>query len=192
MPRAGLSTRRVVEEAATLADQVGLDNLTLAAIAERLGVRLPSLYKHIAGMPALQRELTIRAKVEMTGVFARATVGKSRGQALRALALAYRDWARQHPGLYAAGVRAPRDDDPEDQEASAAAAEVVFDALAGYELDDATAVDAVRTLRAALHGFIDLEATGAFGLDRPIDQSQAWMLDTLDAALSRSSLESSG
>jgi AcrR family transcriptional regulator len=192
MPRAGLSTRRVVDEAATLADQVGLDNLTLAAVAERLGVRLPSLYKHIAGMPALQRELTIRAKVEMTGVFARATVGKSRGQALRALALAYRDWARQHPGLYAAGVRAPRDDDPEDQEASAAAAEVVFDALAGYELDDATAVDAVRTLRAALHGFIDLEATGAFGLDRPVDQSLAWMLDTLDAALSRTSLEASG
>jgi AcrR family transcriptional regulator len=183
MPRAGLSTRRVIDEAATLADEVGLTNLTLAAVADRLGVRLPSLYKHVAGMPALQRELTIRAKVEMTRVFARATVGKSRGQALRALASAYRDWARQHPGLYAAGVRAPRDDDPEDQEASAAAADVVFDALAGYELDDVTAVDAVRTLRAALHGFIDLEAAGAFGLDRPPDQSLAWMLDTLDNSL---------
>lgn len=191
MPRAGLSASRVVDEAAALADEVGLDNLTLAAVAKRLGVRLPSLYKHVAGMPALQRELTLRAKTEMTRAFTRATVGKSRGDALRALAFAYRDWATKHPGLYAAGVRAPGGDDTEDRQASAAASEVVFDALAGYDLDEATAVDAVRTLRAALHGFIGLEAAGGFGLDRPLDESMAWMLETLDTALSRSHLEAS-
>ena len=192
MPRAGLSTGRVVGEAAALADEVGLDNLTLAALAERLGVRLPSLYKHVDGMPALQRELTIRAKLEMTNVFARATVGKSRGDAVRAFAIAYRDWAKQHPGLYAAGVRAPRDGDTEDQDASAAAVEVVFDALSGYDLDEATTIDAVRTLRAALHGYIGLEVAGGFGLDRPLDDSMEWMLDALDTALTRTDLEASG
>ena len=185
MPRAGLSSDRVVDEAAALADEVGLDNLTLAALAERLGVRLPSLYKHVAGMPALQRELTIRAKIEMTSVFARATVGKSRGDALRALAIAYRDWATRHPGRYAAGVRAPRADDIEDQQASAAAVEVVFDALSGYDLDEESTIDAVRTLRAALHGFISLEAAGGFGMSRPLDDSVEWMLGSLDAALTR-------
>jgi AcrR family transcriptional regulator len=187
MPRAGLSTARVVDEASAHADEVGLDNLTLAAVAKRLGVRLPSLYKHVEGMPALQQELTIRAKVEMTRVFARATVGKSRGDALRALATAYLDWARQHPGRYAASVRAPRTDDPEDQAVSSAAFDVVIDALSGYDLDEVTAVDAVRTLRAALDGFINLEAVGGFGMDRPLDQSIVWMLDTLDAALTASS-----
>ena len=196
MPRAGLSTRRVVDDAAALADEVGLDNLTLAAVAERLGVRLPSLYKHVAGMPALQRELALRAKDEMTRAFARATVGKSRRAALRALAIAYRDWATEHPGLYAAGVRAPRADDAEDQQASAAAFEVVYDALSGYDLDEATAIDAVRTLRAALHGYIGLAASGGFGMDRPLDESMKWMLDALDMALTRTgprtNLERSG
>jgi AcrR family transcriptional regulator len=185
MPRAGLSTRRVVDEAAAHADEVGLNELTLAAVAERLGVRLPSLYKHVAGMAALQRELRIRAKVELTQVLARATAGRSGGDALRALATAYLTWANEHPGLYMASVRAPLDDDPDDQEASRAAVDVVFDALAGYGLDETTAVDAVRGLRATLHGFISLEAAGGFGMDRPLDASLFWSLGALDAALRR-------
>ncbi len=55
MPRAGLTTLRVVQEAEEVADEVGLANLTLAAIAPRLGVRIPSLYKHVGGMDDLQR-----------------------------------------------------------------------------------------------------------------------------------------
>lgn len=185
MPRAGLTTRRVVDEAAVHADEVGLSELTLAAVAERLGVRLPSLYKHVDGMPALQRELTIRAKVELTRVLARATAGRSNGDALRALASAYLAWAAEHPGLYMASVRAPVDDDPEDQAASRAAVEVVFDALAGYGVDETAAIDAVRTLRAILHGYISLEAAGGFGMDRALDASVDWSLDALDAALRR-------
>jgi AcrR family transcriptional regulator len=189
MPRAGLSAGRVVDEAIALADEVGLDNLTLAAVAERLGVRLPSLYKHVAGMPALQREITIRAKVEVTRILSRATVGKARGDALRALATAYTAWAQEHPGLYAASVRAPRSDDVEDQRVSESGVEVLFDVFAGYGLDAATAIDAVRTLRAGLHGFMALEAAGAFGLDRPLDKSIDWMLDTLDASLAATAVD---
>ncbi|HJY03666.1 MAG TPA: TetR family transcriptional regulator, partial [Streptosporangiaceae bacterium] len=50
MPRAGLTEARVVDEAEQMADEVGLSGLTLAALADRLGVRYPSLYKHVDGM----------------------------------------------------------------------------------------------------------------------------------------------
>ena len=63
MPRAGLNTDRVVAEAAELADEVGLDQLTLAALAARLGVRQPSLYKHVASVDALQRLISMRGKI---------------------------------------------------------------------------------------------------------------------------------
>ncbi|MEV1143797.1 TetR family transcriptional regulator, partial [Micromonospora sp. NPDC049799] len=53
MPRAGLTPQTVVRAAADLADEVGLDRLTLAAVAARLGVALPSLYKHVRGADAL-------------------------------------------------------------------------------------------------------------------------------------------
>src|SRR5579872_2166443 len=98
MPRAGLTETRVVEEAERLADDVGLSNLTLAALAQRLGVRQPSLYKHIAGMDALQRSVAIRAKHELAGVLGGAAVGRAGGDALSAMAHAYRTWAMQHPG----------------------------------------------------------------------------------------------
>ena len=108
VPRAGLTEERVVEEAECLADEVGLSNLTLAALADRLGVRQPSLYKHIAGMDALQRSIAIRAKVEMTDTLARAAVGRWRGEAIAAVAQAYRIWAHSAPGPLRGGTAGPR------------------------------------------------------------------------------------
>ena len=107
MPRAGLTEARVVDEAERMADEVGLSRLTLAAVAERLGVRQPSLYKHIDGMDALQRSLAVRAKSELANVLARAAVGRERGEAIASLSHAYRAWALEHPGRYAAAQRAP-------------------------------------------------------------------------------------
>jgi AcrR family transcriptional regulator len=59
MRRAGLSPERVVAEAAAVADEVGLRQLTLAAVAQRFGVALPSLYKHVDGLDGLQRDLAV-------------------------------------------------------------------------------------------------------------------------------------
>ena len=73
MPRAGLTERRVVDEAERIADEVGLSRLTLAALAERLGIRQPSLYKHVDGMDGLQRSLAVRAKTELADILTRAT-----------------------------------------------------------------------------------------------------------------------
>ena len=171
MPRAGLTTLRVVQEAEEIADEVGLNNLTLAAIAPRLGVRMPSLYKHVDGMDALQRLVAIRAKTELAEVLGRAAVGKAGVEALNAVCLAYRSWARAHPGRYAATVRAPAKGDVEDTAASEAAVQVALAALAGYRLEGDDAIDAVRALRATLHGFITLEQAGGFGLPVDVDRS---------------------
>jgi len=93
VPRAGLTRTRVVEEAELIADEDGLARLTLAAVAGRLGVRQPSLYKHIDGMDGLQRSIAVRAKKEMAAILARAAVGRSRGDAIVSMARAYRAWA---------------------------------------------------------------------------------------------------
>jgi AcrR family transcriptional regulator len=183
MPRAGLSHDRVVRAAAVLADEVGLDGLTLAELAHRLGVRQPSLYKHVAGLPSVRRAIAIEAKRELASVLTTATAGRARGDALRALASAYREWAVARPGGYAASQVAPLADDAEDVAASEEATTAVFDALRGYALDEDTMVDAVRTLRAVVHGYVALHQAGGFGLDRPVDASMDWALDALDTAM---------
>jgi len=184
MPRAGLTSARVVDEAARIANRDGLERLTLAAVAGSLGVRVPSLYKHVGGLPALRRDLALRAKQELTVVLARATVGRSRGDALRALATAYRDWALDHPAEYVATQAPPAAGDDEDEAVSADLVSVVYDVLRGYGAGDHVLVDATRTLRAAIHGFAALEAAGGFAIPRSLDDSVEWFLEAVDARLS--------
>src|SRR5690606_18765289 len=94
-----------------------------------------------------------------------------------------RDWAVEHPGLYAAAQAAPLPEDADDVAASEAVVGVVFDVLRGYDVEDDVLVDATRTLRAGLHGFVALEAAGGYKMARPVSESLAWWLDSLDRAL---------
>lgn len=171
MPRAGLTETRVVEEAERIADEVGLSSLTLAALAKRLKVRQPSLYKHIAGMDGLQRSIGLRAKNELAAVLGQAAVGRARGDAILSMSHAYRAWALKNPGRYAGTQRAPIPGDADDEQASASVVRVAFDVMAGYELRDDHAVDAIRALRSALHGFVTLEAANGFGMPVDVDRS---------------------
>ena len=54
MPRAGLSRGGVVAAAAELADEVGFTEMTMGLLAQRLGIRTPSLYKHVADLADLK------------------------------------------------------------------------------------------------------------------------------------------
>lgn len=184
MPKVGLTAAAVVAEAARLADELGHERLTLAAVAQRLGVKLPSLYKHIDGLDGLRRRVAALALTELTAALSRAAVGKARGDALRAVADAYRDYAHGYPGRYATTLRAPDPNDSDHVAASDAVLRVIFAVLAGYGLHGDDAVDATRALRSALHGFVALEAAGGFRMSQDVDRSFARLVAGLDAAFS--------
>ncbi|MCM0675444.1 WHG domain-containing protein [Micromonospora phytophila] len=182
MPRAGLNQPTVVREAARLADEVGFGQLTLAALAARLGVALPSLYKHVKGADALAQKLSALATAEIAEEMSAAAVGRAGADALRAVANAYRAYARRHPGRYPAAQRAPDPADPEHLAAGERAVAVVYAILRGYGVTGEPAVDAVRAFRSAVHGFVSLEAAGGFGLPRDVDRSFERLVDGLDIA----------
>ncbi|MGI9092622.1 MAG: TetR-like C-terminal domain-containing protein [Mycobacteriales bacterium] len=181
MPRAGLSPHAVVVAAADVADEVGYANLTLAAVAKRFGVALPSLYKHVDGLPGLRRMLTAQVARELAAELAVATKGPPQ-RALRALARTYRRYAHEHPGRYPALVSAPDPDDVDSLAASEAALEPILRVLGEYGIRGDVAIDAARTLRSALHGFVSLELGGGFGLPRSVDRSFDRLVAALDAA----------
>jgi AcrR family transcriptional regulator len=185
VPRAGLTRDRVVEEAASLADEVGLGRLTLAALADRLGVRQPSLYKHMDSMAGLQRSISLQSKKELGDVLARAAVGRSGADAIHAMSHAYRDWALKHPARYEASNMMPAADDAESAAASLASIQIIADVLAAYELEGDDAVDAIRAFRSTLHGFVSLEAQGGFALPTSIDRSFDRLVHGFAVALSR-------
>lgn len=182
MPRAGLTPGSVVVEAARLADEVGYDRLTLAALAARVGVAVPSLYKHVGGLDDLRRGVAVLAVGELGATLERA-VAEAAGDAgtrLRALARAYRAYARAHPGRYAATLRAPAPGDDAFATAGGDVLRTVFDVLDERGLRGDDAIDATRALRAALHGFVALEAAGGFGLPRDVERSFDRMVGWLD------------
>jgi AcrR family transcriptional regulator len=172
VPRAGLDRAVVVERAGELLDQRPGDSLSLAVVAESLGVRAPSLYKHVNGLPGLHHGLVLHAKGALAGALREAVVGLSRDDAVTALADAYRRWALAHPGRYALTVRAPVAGDAEDQAVSDRLGSVIYTVLGGYGLKGDDVVDATRFLRSALHGFVALETGGAFAL--PVDLERSW------------------
>ena len=140
----------------------------------------------MAGLEGLRRELALLGLRLLTARLARATVGKARGEAIRALADAYRAFARERPGLYAATLRSPEGADEELRYAGQEAVEVALAVLAAYDLARDDALHAVRALRAIVHGFVSLEAAGGFGLPLDLDESFRRLVDAFVGALERS------
>jgi AcrR family transcriptional regulator len=186
MPRQGLDTARVVQEAARIADAEGLTEVTLARVASDLGVRAPSLYNHVDGRGGLLRLLSIASVNELADALRDAAVGRSGADALRAIARAYRKYAHEHPGRYTATVSAPAPDDDELAAAGARAIGVLVAVLAGWGFTGEEALQRVRVVRSALHGFVAIEAQGGFGLPLDLDDSFELLLATLIAGLETS------
>jgi AcrR family transcriptional regulator len=174
--RAGLDQAIVVEEAARLVDEEGLEQLSLGRLAERLGIRTPSLYNHVAGLRGLRHDLALYCQRELLGRLIRATVGKSGAEAIFGLADAYRAYARERPGRYALTLQAPEPGDRETQAVARELVDVGRAVLAPYRLSDEEAIHAIRSLRSIVHGFSSLEVAGGFGMPIELDASFHWLL----------------
>ena len=184
--RMGLDQASVVEAAARLVDEEGIEQLTLGRLAERLGVRTPSLYNHVAGLPGLKHDLALYCLRDLLDCLRNATIGKSRAEAINALADAYRAYARQAPGRYALTLQAPPPGDKEVQAVAQQVVEVVLAVLAPYKLGEEDAIHAIRGLRSIVQGFISLEVAGGFGMPVDLDASFHWLINLFITGLSKS------
>ena len=161
MPRAGLTSARVASAAAELADEVGLEQVTLTALAKHFGVATPSLYTHVRSGADVRTRVALLALAETAGLVADALAGVSGRAALAAVGGVWRAYARQHPGRYAA-TRLPLDPTTAADSAGPRHAELSRAALRGYALSGDDETHAVRLLGATFHGYAALDAAGAF------------------------------
>lgn len=170
MARAGLTTGRIVDAAAEMIDREGGADLSLARLADHFGVKTPSLYNHVAGFDDLLRRVGLATLEELAEVCRSAAMGRSGPEALRAIASAYREAARQRPGSYQL-IQAAYPEDEEWQEATRRVLEPFLVSLAGMGLEGDAAIHAIRIFRSALHGFVSLENGGGFGIDLSVDET---------------------
>jgi AcrR family transcriptional regulator len=182
--RAGLSAQAVTRAALEIVDAEGPEALTLAKVAATTGVATPSLYKHVEGLARLRKLVAIEAIRELSGRLSEAVRGRSGGKALRALMLAYRDYAVERPHRYQIIPQRLR----EDAELVAAADEVlhaIVAALREYELEGSRLIHAARSVRAAAHGFATLQSSGGFQLGEDVDESYGVLIDMIIDGVAR-------
>jgi AcrR family transcriptional regulator len=158
---AKLSRDAIVNAALTFLDRDGWDALTINALANQLGTKGPSLYNHVDSLDDLRRTVRMRVVGDIIDMLNTVGQGRTRDDAVMAMASAYRSYAHHHPGRYSAFTRMPLGgDDPEFTDATRAAAGPVIAVLASYGLDGEDAFYAALEFWSAMHGFVLLEMTG--------------------------------
>ena len=183
MARAGLTADRVVAAAADLADQVGFENVSLSALARGFGVKDASLYSHVRNLQDLRTRVAFLAGGELIDRIAVAVAGRAGRDALGAFADAYRAYALEHPGRYAATQIRIDQSLIADSPALRRTAEITYGVLRSYGLTEPDLTDAVRLLRSTFHGFCALESSGGFGAPRDVQRSWERAVDALHVAL---------
>jgi AcrR family transcriptional regulator len=183
MVRVGLTTERLTHAGAELADEVGFDQVTVSALARRFDVKVASLYSHLKNSQDLKTKIALLALEELADRGATALAGRAGKDALAAFANVYRDYAREHPGRYAAAQLRLT---PEAAAASAGGrhAQMTRAILRGYDLGEPDQTHAVRLLGSVFHGYVSLEMGGGFSHSAP-DTQETWsrIVDALDALL---------
>ena len=162
-PRAGLDRDAVVAAAIDLVDREGIRALSLARLAEELGVRTPSLYNHVDGQAGLRKALWISAVCDLGDVLRSSILGRSGDDALFSFATAFREYALRYPGRYQLTMApdAPFDDD---MRAALHRSNEAFQAvIRSYGVGGSQARRAGRAFRAAVHGFVVLESENFMG-----------------------------
>lgn len=192
--RLGVSRQDVIDAAVRLSDEQGLEALTVAAVAEAVGCRPPSVYHHVDGLAGLSRAVALQVAEDVLPVLEAAVAGREGMDAVRSLAETARAWGAANPQR----ELTMRYVDPDDDASLAAArGKVMFvfqDAVAGLGIPAQerpplvamligavrSAVDAVRD--AARHDEQELAEAWTSGHDQLVELALEHLAEAADRA----------
>ena len=160
MPKKGLSSGEILEAAERLVQERGYDHFSLRELAARLEVKPASLYNHIGGIDELNTAVALKAAERLNRALKEAVAGVEPDDAFLRAALAYRTFAAENPELYKALMRMPASYDELVVRASWESFAPMRELILSYVADGTRAVHFLRSLRAAMHGFIELTGSG--------------------------------
>ncbi|MDI3241375.1 TetR-like C-terminal domain-containing protein [Arthrobacter sp. AL08] len=182
--RRGVTKAGLALAGAELADQIGLQGVTVAALARHFDVKPASLYSHVLSTADLKTGVALLALEELADRASDAIAGRAGKDALMALADSFRDYARDHPGRFAA-TELRLDQESAKKSAGWRHARFLGAIMREYRLTEINQVHAVRLFGSTIRGFIALEMSGSFDHSAP-DAEESWyrILETLDATFS--------
>lgn len=182
MPSPGrTSLDQIVAAGRDILEADGLAAVTMQAVALKVGVRAPSLYKRVADRGHLLQLVAESVVRELSERVDAASAGDTEG-ALRRLARAFRQFAHTYPaGYLLLFVPAPGVERPGVETLRAATAPVLR--VTAELVGEARALEAARTFTAWAHGFVTMELAGAFNLGGDVDGAFEYGMERLSESL---------
>lgn len=177
--RTGLDTNMVIYRAAQIANEVGIENITLKMLADDLGVKAPSLYNHIEGLEDLKIRLMIYGWKQMEQKIMQSVIGVSGYDAIKAGCYSFYEYATENPGVFNAMLWYNKFQNSETMEATSGLFSVLFKVTSSLNISDENCNHIIRTLRGFLEGFSLLVNNKAFGNPVSIEESFELSLNVL-------------
>ncbi len=176
------SLEEIVRAGRDVVEGGGLSALTMQAVAQRVGVRAPSIYKRLRDRNELVRLVTESVARDLRAALDDAVVGGDASTDLRALLDSARAFAHRHPRGYAL-IYAPLPDAARPDGELLAWASSPLLTLTAALVGEEQALPAARTVVSWLHGFVTMELAGAFRLGGGVEAAFAFGADRLIDAL---------
>ena len=175
-----LDEERILKEATRIVDADGIDGLSTRTLADRLGVRAPSLYRYFPDKATLVQAVARRFTAELTEQLAARST-------LEGLASAYWAYALRYPHRYDALVRHGSTPDSERMLLSPEQAEPLLAIVSQF--DRATPALTARVVRSYLHGAVMLHLLSPLADQHDEEEALALGIDILAKGLGTSSAD---
>ncbi len=184
MQKRNLTKEKIIQATFSLADDIGLNEVTFPKIADKLGIKYPSLYNHFSNINNLKIEMTIYFLKELNLKLMQRLIGKSGEDAIREYAYVYRDFAFKNKTAYGLFVNIPSTKDEEVLRLAKETNNIIHQILDFYIKDKTLLIHKSRALRSALHGFVSLYSFGYFHGEADLEDSFHFMIDDYISSLS--------
>ena len=146
-----------------LVDSIGTDKLTLKTLAEKLGVRSPSLYNHFNSLSDLHSALMLYGWKQLEYRVMQAAIGKSKDDAIKSMCVAYLEFSMEHIGLFSVMQSYNQHISKETETATIGLIDTMLQVLSAYNLSEENKVHIIRVFRSFLQGYVYLVQCDGFG-----------------------------
>lgn len=171
MQKNNITTEVIIQTAAKISNEIGLNSLSLKDIAEELNIKSPSLYNHVSGLDEIKEKLMLYGWKQVEDIMIDSVIGYAGYEALKNMCYSFYEYAKENKGVFSSMLWYNKFETIENEKATRRTFEMMFKILRPLKISDDKINHIIRTLRSFLEGFALLVNNNAFGNPISIDES---------------------
>lgn len=171
MPRTGLSKEEILNKSIELANQKGINYLSVTTLSECLGIKKPSLYYHAQTVEEVIQWIMIYGWQKVSTEIVAKAEDADPEISIKKYARLFYKFAKENPGVFEAMLWYNKYSSDELKNATEGLYKFFFEQTGKMGISKKNANHFMRTFRAFLEGFILLEVHNSFGNPILIEES---------------------